>query len=130
MNFYINNITSQNNTEYWFWFTMILFLLFPIDTLSTFLSIKKYGLQYEANPLIKLLLSYNITLFILFNLFILLIVVYLFSVIINNIDHIITYLFIELFLSVLLFLSIFIVINNILIYLYNITPLQVIFYII
>lgn len=129
MNTYISSITSQNNTEYWVWYTISLLLLFPIDMLSTFLSIQKYGIENELNPIFKQLLQYNISAFIIFHLAVLVFVVIIFAYILNNIEHTITYLYVEVFLAITVSSAMFVVTNNTLLYLYNITPLQFIVYI-
>jgi len=45
--------------RWWIGFTVALFLLLPLDLLTTFLSVSKHGLGVEANPVMSSLLSHG-----------------------------------------------------------------------
>ncbi len=42
--------------EYWSWFAVGLFLLLPVDLLTTYGAAAEYGLAHEANPVMRWLL--------------------------------------------------------------------------
>jgi len=45
---------------YWRWFAISLFLLLPVDLLTTYGAAAQYGLAYEVNPLMRWLLPRGI----------------------------------------------------------------------
>lgn len=43
--------------EYWQWIALTMFLLFPVDLLTTLVAVGKFGLHVEANPLVRWLIA-------------------------------------------------------------------------
>lgn len=46
-------------TEYWGWIAAALFLLIPIDLLTTTLAIREFGISAEANPIMEWLFQHG-----------------------------------------------------------------------
>ena len=42
--------------QWWLWFAVALFLLIPLDLLTTLIAVSKYGIGVEANPIMQWLL--------------------------------------------------------------------------
>lgn len=58
---------GQSDSEYWSWFTFMLFLLIPLDILSTSFAIRLYGVQGELNPLMRVLFMADWYIFLIVN---------------------------------------------------------------
>lgn len=58
---------GQSDSEYWSWFTVLLFLLIPLDILSTSFAIRLYGIQGELNPLMRVLFMADWYVFLIVN---------------------------------------------------------------
>jgi len=43
--------------QWWFWFAVALFLLLPLDLLTTLFAVAKHGIAVEANPIVRWLLQ-------------------------------------------------------------------------
>lgn len=54
--------------DWWKWFTMALFLLVPVDLVSTLVAIAKYGAGVEANPIMEWLLAQGLAPVVVVNL--------------------------------------------------------------
>lgn len=65
------SLTAQPETErqYWLWFALLLFLLLPLDILTTMTAEFLYGIGYESNPIMQRLLLLDFIPFILVHIF-------------------------------------------------------------
>jgi hypothetical protein len=43
--------------EYWMWIALTLFVLFPVDLLTTLVAVGQFGLAAEANPFMRWLIA-------------------------------------------------------------------------
>jgi hypothetical protein len=48
---------TARTTEYWWWIGLAMFLLFPVDLLTTLIAVEQFGLHIETNPLVRWLLT-------------------------------------------------------------------------
>lgn len=46
----ISRTVPQTDDEYWSWFAIILFMMIPVDMITTSFAIHKHGIEHEANP--------------------------------------------------------------------------------
>jgi hypothetical protein len=51
---------ADRTVTWWKWFTVALFLLIPVDLLTTLVAVARHGAVVEANPLTRWLLQYGI----------------------------------------------------------------------
>ena len=65
--------------QWWVLFTVALFLLLPLDLLTTLAAVSQYGLVVEANPIKRWILEQGILAVTVVNLFVLVAVVLLFD---------------------------------------------------
>lgn len=66
--------------QWWHRFAVALFLLIPLDLLTTLLAVEKYGLGVEANPVMRGLLDQGLVVVLAVNLAVVLLAVALFHV--------------------------------------------------
>lgn len=69
---------GSNVNQWWFWFAVALFLLLPLDLLTTLLAVSKHGLVVEMNPIMQWLLSRGIVAVTVAHLVVTAVVVWLF----------------------------------------------------
>jgi hypothetical protein len=48
---------TDGTESWWAWFAMVLYLLLPVDLLTTLVSVSRHGLAVEANPVMRWLLG-------------------------------------------------------------------------
>lgn len=48
---------TDGTESWWAWFAMVLYLLLPIDLLTTLVSVSRHGLAVEVNPVMRWLLE-------------------------------------------------------------------------
>lgn len=63
---------------WWLWFASALFLLLPLDLLTTIVAVSQHGTAVEANPITRLLLERGLVSLTVVNLFVAGLAVYLF----------------------------------------------------
>lgn len=73
---------------WWRWFAVALFLLLPLDLLTTLVAIDRYGTAVEANPLMRWVLRQGLVVTTLVHLVVLVIAVWLFYVTINAVRRV------------------------------------------
>lgn len=66
--------------QWWHLFAVALFLLIPLDLLTTLLAVEKYGLGVEANPVMRGLIDQGLVVVLAVNLAVVLLAVALFHV--------------------------------------------------
>lgn len=47
---HLTQTVPQTDDEYWSWFTLIIFLMIPVDMITTSFAIYAHGIEHEANP--------------------------------------------------------------------------------
>lgn len=70
--------------EYWDWFAVALFLLIPVDLLTTLGAVTQYGVGAESNPLMRWLLTEGVGMLLLVNLAAIVTVAYGFSALVRR----------------------------------------------
>lgn len=68
---------------WWQWFAMALFLLLPVDLLTTLLAIGRHGIGVESNPVVRALIEQGIVQLVAANLLVAVLAVVLFGEVID-----------------------------------------------
>lgn len=74
---------EERSEKYWWWFGAVLFLLLPIDMLTTMAATTRYGIEEESNPFVQWVLAQGLIPFTVVNLLAVLLVVCLFSILLT-----------------------------------------------
>ena len=104
--------------RYWEWFCLALFLLLPLDLLTTFGATAIHGLEAEANPVMRWLLTQSLVVLIVIHLLVLKLVVLTYAGLLRWAESLNrraqrqTYACIEIWLAGLIGAGIFVVSNN------------------
>lgn len=73
---------DEHVDTWWVWFTVALFLLLPLDLLTTLFAVAEYGVAAEANPAMELLLRQGFLAVVGVHLVVIALVVYLFHIVV------------------------------------------------
>lgn len=73
--------------SWWGWFTMALYLLIPVDLLTTIVAVAQHGPTVEANPVMRWLLRQGLLEATLVNLLVVVVVVVLFDAAIDAVQR-------------------------------------------
>lgn len=74
--------------RWWLWFGVAIFLLIPMDLLTTLLAVRQYGIAVEANPIMRWLLGKGLFVVTVVNLVVAGLVIFLFHVAIARIRQV------------------------------------------
>lgn len=77
---------TDRRSHWWAWFTVALFLLVPVDLLTTLLAVAQHGIGVETNPLVRWLLHQGLVAVAAANLVAGLLAVGLFDVAVRAVD--------------------------------------------
>lgn len=72
---------------WWGWFAASIFLLIPVDLLTTLVAVAEYGTAVEANPLMRWLLTQGLAEVVVANLVAVALAVFLFDTAIGAVRH-------------------------------------------
>lgn len=124
------SIPTVEGKSYWTWFGVSLFLLFPLDIITTKIAMSIYGKGKEMNPIItKLFESGGIELVVLAHIVILTVAIGIFCGLIHslkNADNSYTYALFEVWLGLIVSFGVFVILNNTLIILLDFSLVDII----
>lgn len=105
--------------QWWLWFGIALFLLVPLDLLTTLIAVAKYGVGVEANPVMQWLLRRGLFVVIAVHLGVLSLAVSLFHIAIGGVRNVsrsqarVFVHVVNIWIGVLLVVGIVVVANNV-----------------
>lgn len=74
--------------QWWRWFALALFLLLPLDLLTTLLAVDRYGTPVEANPVMRWVLEQGLVVTVLVHLVVVVVAVWLFHVAVDAVRRV------------------------------------------